>query len=1034
MRSLRSASVRYARRGAVVLCAIALGTTAVVASTVAPASAVTCDTTWNSSTANWGTAGDWSNGVPTSGSNACLPAGSYTVSTDGNVGTVASLTIGSGATLAIVNDPDNNAGGITLSSGPNSSNAGTIQLGASNSNVGDSLNISSGTLSNTGVIEIEGEFGSTDHTISGSIDNQGTFTVAGGNVDLNAGGSTFTSTGTVTVDSGATLTVGVANTTTDVTFDLNGGTLTNNGTFTQTAGAFNHNAGTASGNYLNLVNGVAITPDPSSGSAGFNIVGTPAVDTLASDVGANDTLVIQQDSNNNAGVLSVSADRTNAGTIQVGIPGSNVGDNLSVGSGTLTNTGTIETEGEFGSTTQTISGNVDNQGTFTVAAGTVHLDSGVIDDYSTLSVADGTTLRNVDDTLVVEPGGTFALTGSGTYTQDSGATLGVTVDATNTTYTGISGGDTNLDGTLQVTTVGTPATSSTWPIISGVSRSGTFATDEFGSTNYTVLYLSTGVTLVAPAVATATPSLATTSSGGGTSGGSFTDSATLTGFVGSVTNETVSFSLYPTLEDCTGATNAVSGSPVSASLNSGGVTPQSAGITLSTAGTYYWQASYPGDANNNAVTSTCSSEPITVTGANATPSVATTSSGGGTPGGSFSDSATLSGFAGTVTGETVSFSLYPTLEDCTGATNAVSGSPVSASLNSGGVTPQSAGITVSTAGTYYWQASYPGDANNNAVTSSCSSEPITVTPANATPSPTRIFGTDAIATGIQISQAGFSKGSAGAVVLARSDFFSDGLAGGPLAAKVGGPLLITPGTPLSAVLDPRVLTEIERVLPAGRTVYIVGGPQALSPNIDATLTTAGYVVVRVAGANEFSTTVAVAYQLGNPSTVFEATGLFFADTLSAGPAAIHAGGAILLTNGTTQAPETLTYLGAHRGDTRYAIGGPQAAYGADPSAIPVYGPDEFGTSAQVATRFFPNAKVYGAATGLVYDDALTAGVFMATDGRLGPVLLVNPNTPLPPPIIAYLNTLAVGTPGYVFGGPLALAEPSIDLALQAAVG
>ena len=59
---------------------------------------------------------------------------------------------------------------------------------------------------------------------------------------------------------------------------------------------------------------------------------------------------------------------------------------------------------------------------------------------------------------------------------------------------------------------------------------------------------------------------------------------------------------------------------------------------------------------------------------------------------------------------------------------------------------------------------------------------------------------------------------------------------------------------------------------------------------------------------------------------------------------------------------------------------------------------------------------------------------MATDRRLGPVLLVNPNVPLPLAIIAYRNTLAVGTPGDVFGGPLAVAEPSVDQALQAAVG
>jgi len=49
---------------------------------------------------------------------------------------------------------------------------------------------------------------------------------------------------------------------------------------------------------------------------------------------------------------------------------------------------------------------------------------------------------------------------------------------------------------------------------------------------------------------------------------------------------------------------------------------------------------------------------------------------------------------------------------------------------------------------------------------------------------------------------------------------------------------------------------------------------------------------------------------------------------------------------------------------------------------------------------------------------------MATGGRLGPVLLVNTNAPLPGPIIGYLNTLAVDTPGYVFGGPLAVLTTS----------
>ena len=302
-----------------------------------------------------------------------------------------------------------------------------------------------------------------------------------------------------------------------------------------------------------------------------------------------------------------------------------------------------------------------------------------------------------------------------------------------------------------------------------------------------------------------------------------------------------------------------------------------------------------------------------------------------------------------------------------------------------------------------------------------------------TPLPMQIYGTDAIGTSIAISQQEFpTAGTAKAVVLARSDFFSDALAGGPLAAKEAGPLLITPGASLSTSLDPRVQGEIERVLPVGDTVYVLGGALALSPNIDSTLVGLGYVVVREAGADEYATAVDIAEQLGNPSTVFEATGLSFYDALSAVPAAINDHGAILLTDGAVQAPETAAYL-AQFSDSRYAIGGPLAAAGADPAATAVYGKDLYSTAAAVASTFFPSASIFGAATAADSPDALGGGIFMATGGRMGPLLLVNQSTPLPTEITPYLASLRVGVQGYVFGGPLAVGADVLT-ALQGAVG
>jgi hypothetical protein len=98
-----------------------------------------------------------------------------------------------------------------------------------------------------------------------------------------------------------------------------------------------------------------------------------------------------------------------------------------------------------------------------------------------------------------------------------------------------------------------------------------------------------------------------------------------------------------------------------------------------------------------------------------------------------------------------------------------------------------------------------------------------------------------------------------------------------------------------------------------------------------------------------------------------------------------------------------------------------------------FGQDVFNTSAAVASYFFPSPSIFGVATAAELPDALGGGVFMATGGRMGPLLLVNPTMPLPPEITPYLASLAIGTQGYVFGGPLAVSA-EVVAALQAAVG
>jgi hypothetical protein len=274
---------------------------------------------------------------------------------------------------------------------------------------------------------------------------------------------------------------------------------------------------------------------------------------------------------------------------------------------------------------------------------------------------------------------------------------------------------------------------------------------------------------------------------------------------------------------------------------------------------------------------------------------------------------------------------------------------------------------------------------------------------------TRLFGIDRVATGLAVSGQLFpAGGSAGSVVLANWMDFADALAGTPLAAAKNAPLLLTPGD----TLDPRVVSEIQRILPVGHTVYVLGGLDRLSAGIETQLQGLGYVTVRYGGINRFDTAVIIATQgLGSPSTVLEASGLDFPDALCAGAAAAFVHGAVLLTNGTAQAAETGAYLNQHPGGTRYAIGG--AAAVADPTATQDVGINRYETSVKVARTFFASSTTFGAADGTRFPDALTGGVHIAHVG--GPMLLVPPTAPMAASPLTYLPTLNLAN-GWVYGG------------------
>lgn len=141
-------------------------------------------------------------------------------------------------------------------------------------------------------------------------------------------------------------------------------------------------------------------------------------------------------------------------------------------------------------------------------------------------------------------------------------------------------------------------------------------------------------------------------------------------------------------------------------------------------GTYYWIASYSGDAHN-AATSTLCGDPGESSVVN--PGLTTIATAQQLfP----QDAATISASAGgTPTGD-VTFKLFgPNDTTC-------SGTPVytqTVSLSNGSATTTNSTFSVSTAtaDTYNWEVSYPGDANHLPVTSACGTEHFTLTIANS---------------------------------------------------------------------------------------------------------------------------------------------------------------------------------------------------------------------------------------------------------------------------------------------------------------
>ena len=158
---------------------------------------------------------------------------------------------------------------------------------------------------------------------------------------------------------------------------------------------------------------------------------------------------------------------------------------------------------------------------------------------------------------------------------------------------------------------------------------------------------------------------------------------------------------------------------------------------------------------------------------------------------------------------------------------------------------------------------------------------------------TRIGGTAKNNTELSLAVAREGWDTAHTVILIRDDSLADALTSVPLSRRYNAPVLMTPSQNLPQSLQAEIgRLEAERVI-------IIGGKEAVSPNIASLLQNLGYIVERIAGADRYDTAARITARFDSASTVYLAYGQGEADALAASSFAARKGIPILLTEKNT---------------------------------------------------------------------------------------------------------------------------------------
>jgi hypothetical protein len=312
----------------------------------------------------------------------------------------------------------------------------------------------------------------------------------------------------------------------------------------------------------------------------------------------------------------------------------------------------------------------------------------------------------------------------------------------------------------------------------------------------------------------------------------------------------------------------------------------------------------------------------------------------------------------------------------------------------------------------------------------------------------RVYGSNSAATNIAASRwtwapagkdvPGLLPANSAVIVSNTNEYFAS--LGVSLADKKGGPVLTT--TPTS--LDSSVQSELTRILPKGKTVYIVGGTSIVSSSVSTKLTSLGYKVTRL-GSSEtrFATSVSVAKTITSaPKYVFLATGEDYHSILEAEAAAGSDGSdstaVALMTDNSTMTESVYTYLNTLNPDKTAIITvgtSSQTAllnayknkhltkWPSDWGYYPVTASTNVGTSVNLAKLWWSSPAVTTVASGTSWKDGVAAYSSMAF---YGPVMWAT-TASLDSPVKTYLLDESASLEGaVVFGGTGSISTATAD--------